>query len=98
MTETIVGTVRAADLPRALRLVLHIGGDMEIRVTLAEDGTATLYPPGAELHESNAQYERDGLGEALLEETMDALNERERSGPGHVSYSTEAFIAHLNEQ
>jgi hypothetical protein len=96
VTETIVGTVKAADLPQTLRVVFPISGDAEIRITIADDGTATLYPPGAELHETDASYERDDLENALLEEATDALGGRE--GPGHISRSTAEFIAHLNDR
>jgi hypothetical protein len=95
VTETIVGTVKAADLPQTLRVVFPISGDAEIRIAIADDGTATLYPPGTELHETG-RYERDDLENALLEETTDALSGRE--GPGHISHSTEEFIAHLMAQ
>jgi hypothetical protein len=45
MTETVISSVRASELPAVVREAIHAAPDAEVTVAMREDGAVALYGP-----------------------------------------------------
>jgi hypothetical protein len=93
MTETIVGTVRATDLGERVREAIRVEADrtIVITITVAEDGSITLYPPGVEIHEDDSW-----LHTPEWQDKIRRAEEELQQGHGQDAMTEDEFLTQLD--